>query len=1039
VSASEEWRRIARNAKSDWETYRLSRKMSEYSLSQKIMQQIIFQRTFHDKEHSQIRYEPGSLRGSVSILFLFLMATTIVGLFVADCLNSELSESPNLETASVTIPADTSDPSHTDPLRHISIRHSEQFGKKQNAANYQTATVQTVFVPGDRDWKNSGVHIQAGQIINIKANGTIHVSRPKKHKENLNTSFSPSGTFHFMNEEIAKPFPLPAAGAGPTPCYALIGRVGRQGKPFYIGNRCSIVTSQTGDIWLGINDFNLKENTGGFEVKLTVGAALEPVCIRQRILPNYRGGSPKPGSDVLIIYVDGLRPDVVEEMSAMGHLPNITRVFLQGGTKLEHIFTAFPSDTITSNGTMWTGTFSDRHGMKAQVGFNRRKCTSENYLGKEGPVLSDRLLMPHGLDRFLLNGRTTIVKAVKGKKAAQRFHDLRTSETPTLRHYLARHNRKLGAGIMPVMNDLAPQFWSRYFADDAPFLGVQQAEQYIDEVNTDYAIDNLFRSDHAVTLVWLPETDAVSHHEFRGQFGMARRTIAEADRLIGKMISSLQRQNRLKKTYLILVSDHGHIGGRFSHLERFDLVNEFFHRPSKIDSEGRWVGGGLGLSVRQHRYFNPSRGDHKKDFVFLDSVGDGVAQVYLPKKHYGSRDWSGPNRIGDLMRFQIRQRKYGVDLIHALARFSTWSHRHDRKTSSAIGRIDSKNNPPNPTIKSADSGPIDLVLAKIDDRSVLIVNGMRGHAVIDRRRNKNERFEYRYRVVKNVRPTKDGGLKFDIVEHPRTDPLRFAGAIDSRLIGTYHSERKWLRITAGTIYPDSVVTMACHMLWQKHLRAREQVYAPDLVITANPGWQFNTINEPGTAHGHPFQETMRASLFLAGPNIFHGAILSEPARLVDLLPTVLEMAGIPYDAQEFDGKAIHSIYRSGKTQRSIVTMPLLWQDIELGGESPIVYAPRQEYPVQPRSVNRPGSFWDINNIVYNTLGLSETSVNRVIGDAARLAGIRFRPLRSTYRWANDEFKREHVDTPNLQLNKVSLGDYSWYSTGNLQRLNNSVD
>ena len=29
--------------------------------------------------------------------------------------------------------------------------------------------------------------------------------------------------------------------------------------------------------------------------------------------------------------------------------------------------------------------------------------------------------------------------------------------------------------------------------------------------------------------------------------------------------------------------------------------------------------------------------------------------------------------------------------------------------------------------------------------------------------------------------------------------------------------------------------------------------------------------------------------------------------------------------------------------------------------------------------------------------------------------------------------------PDLQLNKVSLGDYSWYSSGNLQRLNNGTD
>src|SRR5204863_466026 len=83
------------------------------------------------------------------------------------------------------------------------------------------------------------------------------------------------------------------------------------------------------------------------------------------------GGGPAANCSVVVFYIDGLRPDVVEEMAAMDHIPNLKKHFVEGGSHLCNAFTAFPSDTITSNGTMWTGCFSDRHGVKCQVRFSR--------------------------------------------------------------------------------------------------------------------------------------------------------------------------------------------------------------------------------------------------------------------------------------------------------------------------------------------------------------------------------------------------------------------------------------------------------------------------------------------------------------------------------------------------------------------------------------------------------------------------------------------------------------------------------------------
>ena len=378
-------------------------------------------------------------------------------------------------------------------------------------------------VPANQNWVNTRAEIIAGKTLTVAAAGTIEVTRPGR--ASLVSVLGPEGTFHFLDEESRLWFPLPAAGAGPAPAYALIGRLGENGRPFYVGRNHSVLATESGELWLGINDDVCRDNKGQFSASIRIGGPLTPVSVRDRVTGESPSAEPLPDSRVLIFYVDGLRPDIVEEMSAMGHLPNITNTFLRGGTKLQHAYTVFPADTITSNGTMWTGVFSDRHGVKGQIGFDRRTRRSQNYLGTDGPVSNGRFLMPQGLERGLLNTGEAAVRLTQGGAAAQEFLERRTSETPTVMHHLAEANKTFGAGILPVMSELTPALWTRYLTDEAPPLGTHQSERFVDEANTAYAVDNLFNDDHSVTVVWLPETDSASHSEYRGQFGVARRSI----------------------------------------------------------------------------------------------------------------------------------------------------------------------------------------------------------------------------------------------------------------------------------------------------------------------------------------------------------------------------------------------------------------------------------------------------------------------------------------------------------------------------------
>jgi len=109
----------------------------------------------------------------------------------------------------------------------------------------------------------------------------------------------------------------------------------------------------------------------------------------KRLDPWPRGvvsdeGEPHPIADanVVIFFIDGLRPDVAIEMAQMGHMPTFRDLFMDGGTYVENAFSVLPSLTDTNFASMMTGTFSDKHGIKTSYYFDREKQGFVNNLNK---------------------------------------------------------------------------------------------------------------------------------------------------------------------------------------------------------------------------------------------------------------------------------------------------------------------------------------------------------------------------------------------------------------------------------------------------------------------------------------------------------------------------------------------------------------------------------------------------------------------------------------------------------------------------------
>jgi hypothetical protein len=106
----------------------------------------------------------------------------------------------------------------------------------------------TVTVEATHPWVDSGLTVRKGERLSFEVSGSIRWgSKP---------------------DQVAGPEGH-GAKAGKVGVGGLIGRVGFTGKPFPIGStRTPMTMSQSGKLFLGINDFIFKDNAGSFVVKI---------------------------------------------------------------------------------------------------------------------------------------------------------------------------------------------------------------------------------------------------------------------------------------------------------------------------------------------------------------------------------------------------------------------------------------------------------------------------------------------------------------------------------------------------------------------------------------------------------------------------------------------------------------------------------------------------------------------------------------------------------------------------------------------------
>ncbi|MEO8649885.1 MAG: LecA/PA-IL family lectin [Acidobacteriota bacterium] len=105
-------------------------------------------------------------------------------------------------------------------------------------------------------WTNSGWVVKKGQTIRISGTGEISIGRGKKS--------SPSGLYDLEDEgKLLRN----------VPTGALIAVIGDDNNDFiYIGSERQFTATRDGALFLGVNEGDLTDNTGTFDVKVEISA-----------------------------------------------------------------------------------------------------------------------------------------------------------------------------------------------------------------------------------------------------------------------------------------------------------------------------------------------------------------------------------------------------------------------------------------------------------------------------------------------------------------------------------------------------------------------------------------------------------------------------------------------------------------------------------------------------------------------------------------------------------------------------------------------
>ncbi len=664
----------------------------------------------------------------------------------------------------------------------------------------------------------------------------------------------------------------------------------------------------------------------------------------------------KAEEPIILIMVDGARPDYVNYYSQQGQLPNIKQYFIDQGSVFENSFTSM-SLTVPSWSAILSGKDIDRTTIKGNDIFNRQNKHIENYLDWRVDILDleNKGLRNHGRAYQLLReyGHKTILDYFNRPKEDSYGKD-----------------SEVYATFFPL-NDQFPLYLfgtaldNLFRVDTAKQTSVHNALiRLIYEDKNFYAldrdnVDQVLKVIHdrkspmkKLILLYFATVDHYAHQEH----GKGVDSLKLVDAEIGRVMRAINR-SRYKNATVAIVSDHGSQGG-------MELDSETSQHPLKGKSYGltatninSFLSGWMNVPGLDQYAFNvtstfanegkfslrnwnefqahffqctnvalsfiksKSMADmtcqmlHKNPFT-QSLVHAGITTTQTIAIPYGSaysNDWTSKNNwytltnyevsagnrrnlIKDLENFQITNIKlYSPDLENKISKFPLdWLAIPVSKESV-------------PELQAT----ADLLLLHHSEESqaLIMFDGV----------------NYRYIPVKNFQQDASGRVSYSL--NTSTDPLGYLRSSfvnrqttgnfidDNHWFNNFHSPREWASRYGQTSYPNAVAAVYRTFYFRDEGLKAQESERMDILLNPKYGHIFTIENDDlETQHGMFQRESVNNTFMIRGPRVRQGYRHKEPVFSVDLLPTVFRASGksTPAEIQGMglDGEPIESIFQS---------------------------------------------------------------------------------------------------------------------------------
>jgi hypothetical protein len=637
---------------------------------------------------------------------------------------------------------------------------------------------------------------------------------------------------------------------------------------------------------------------------------------------------------IVMIMVDGARPDYVNHLVEHGELANIKRYFYDEGTVYQNSFTTL-SLTVPSWSTILSGKDIDRTAIKGNDIFNRNTKHIENYLDWRRDILWPEY-REHGRAYRLLRdgGNKTMLDYFK-----RPLHDNYGDDSEVFASFFPLNDKFPTYLFATALNNLLHLDTAKknnvhealiaLMYEDKNFLAIDRdsAEQVKEVLNSNGPMKKLI-------LLYFSAVDHYTHTEH----GKGLDTLKKIDLEIGEVLRTIKR-SRYHNSTVVLVSDHGSQGGK-----EFDSPNS--HHPLKGQTYGLTptnlnyiLTGWYNIPGMDQYGFNVTSTFAAEGKFSLRSFPEFQAHPFQCTNLARVLNLSGNSCSGGEVHAGITTSQT-IAIPFASAYSNNWKAKNNwyTLTNYEVSKGVTRNILRDletfeiPNAKAAVSKfPLDWLVISVSmdefnssqtgitaERDLLLVHHSDNSQALILSRDINGSPEYRYVPIKNFRQNASGHISFSLndasdpfgyLRSPWVDRMASGNfADDQKWFREFHSAREWAARYSQTSYPNTVAAAYRTFYYRQEGLKLQDAERFDILLNPKYGHIFTVENDDlESNHGMFQRESVRNSFMIRGPSVRQGYQHLEPVFATDVLPTVFRSSGnvVPSD---LDGHSIESTF-----------------------------------------------------------------------------------------------------------------------------------